>query len=109
MSHEEYVSSCRERAADIARGILDGTVPLLEGCHALASLHAALEVPERDSDFETFVVISSECDSLPIGAARFKWAPDALAKLEPEIQSAIAWATPLALPACRSVLQRFGA
>jgi hypothetical protein len=109
MSHEEYVSSCRERAVDLARAVLDGTFPLLEGCNGLASLQTAVEVPERDPDFETFNLISSECEALPIGAARAHWAPEALAKLEPEIQSAIAWATPLALPACRSVVQRFGA
>jgi len=109
MSHEEYVSSCRERAAGIALAVLEGAMPLLEGCYALASLQPELEVPERDPDFETFTVISSECDSLPLGTARSSWAPQALAKLEPEMQSAIAWATPLALPACRSVVQRFGA
>jgi hypothetical protein len=109
MSHEEYVLSSRQRAADLARGILSGTLPLLETCHALASLQTAVEVADRDGDFETFLLISSECDALPIGAVRSHWAPEALARLEPEIQSAIAWATPLALPACRSVVQRVGA
>ena len=108
MSHEEYVLYCRERAVELARGVLEHQVPLLEGCHALASLQTAVEVAERDPDFETFVLISSECEALPTGAIRSQWAPEALAKLEPEIQSAIAWATPLALPACRSVVQRFG-
>jgi len=109
MSHEEYVQTVRQQAADICSGILAGTIPLLEGCHSLASLRWEVEVDERDADFSTFAMISSETDALPIGDVRAHWAPEALAALEPRIQSAIEWATPQALPACRSVVQRFGA
>ena len=109
MSHEEYVLSVRREAAEIASGMLSGSVPMLEGCHALAGLRWQVELDDRDSDFFTFAIISSEIDHLPIGSVRQHWAPDALARLEPEIQSAIAWATPQAIPACRSIIQRFGA
>jgi len=109
MTHEEYVLSVRRQAVDIAAGVLAGEVPVLEGCHSLAALRWEVEVDERDPDFVTFAMISSEIDALPIGAVRSLWAPDALARLEPEIQSATSWATPQALPACQSVVQRFGA
>ena len=109
MTHEEYVLSVRRRAVEIATGILSGTVPILEGCHSLASLRWEVEVDDRDPDFVAFAMISSEIDALPIGEVRAHWAPEALMRLEPEIRSAIAWATPQALPACRSVVQRFGA
>ena len=109
MSHDQYVQSVRRRAADICSGILAGTIPLLEGCHSLAALRWEVEVDERDPDFFTFAMISSEIDALPLGEVRAYWAPEALVALEPEIQSAIEWATPQALPACRSVVQRFGA
>ena len=109
MAHEQYVQSSRHRAVGLAQGILAGSTPLLEGCHALASLHQAVEVAEQDADFKAFALVSSECDALPTGKARELWAPEALARLEPEVQSAIAWATPLVLPACRSIVQRFGA
>ena len=109
MSHDEYVRSCRDRAVAFAKGALAATVPLLEACHALAALYDAVEVSSPDPDFDVFSLISSECEALPIGAAREHWAPEALARLEPQIQSAVAWATPLALPACRSIVQRFGA
>ena len=109
MTHEQYVLSVRQQAAEIATGILAGEVPILEGCHSLAALRWEIEVDDRDPDFVTFAMISSEIDALPIGAVRAQWAPEALARLEPDIQSAIAWATPQALPACKSVVQRFGA
>lgn len=109
MTHEEYVLSVRREAVEIAAGILSGEVPVLEGCHSLAALRWEVEVDERDPDFMAFAIISSETDALPIGAVRTHWAPEAMARLEPEIQSAIAWATPQALPACKSLVQRFGA
>jgi hypothetical protein len=109
MTHDEYVLSVRRRAAEIAAGMLAGEVPILEGCHTLTSLRWEVEVGERDSDFVTFAMISSETDALPVGSVRAHWAPEALARLEPDIQSATAWATPQALPACQSLLQRFRA
>jgi hypothetical protein len=109
MTHEQYVLSVRRQAAEIAAGMLAGDVPVLEGCHSLAALRWELEVADTDPDFVTFAMISSEIDALPIGEARAHWAPEALATVEPDIQSAIAWATPQALPACESVVQRFGA
>lgn len=108
MTHEQYVMCVRRQAAEIAAGIIAGEVPVLEGCHSLASLRWEVEIDSCDPDFLIFTAISSEIDALPIGSVRAYWAPEALARLEPEIQSAIAWATPQALPACASVVQRFG-
>jgi len=109
MTHEEYVLSCRRRAVELAAGILAGNVQVLEGCHELASLRWEVEVHERDEDFATFTCISSETDMLPVGRVGALWSPEALASLEPQIQSAIAWAIQEAASACRSVIQRFGA
>lgn len=109
MSHEQYVQSARRRAVEICSGILDGAISVLEGCHSLASLRWEVDVDEWDKDFVVFAGISSETDALPVGEVREHWAPDALVKLEPEIESAIKWALPQALQACRSVVQRFGA
>jgi len=109
MAHQEYVVSCRNRAVEVANGMLSGAVPVLEGCNQLAALRAGVEVGERDPDFETFSLISSEIEALPVGDVRAHWASDALARLEPEMQSATEWATPLALPACQSLVSRFAA
>ena len=109
MSHEEYVLSARSRVVEICTAILAGTLDVLDGCHSLASLRWEAEVDEGDQDFVTFAAISSETDALPVGEVRKHWAPEALAKLDPDIQSATAWALPLAIPACKSVMRRFGA
>lgn len=108
MTHEEYVLLARQKAVRIAAGILSGEAPVLEGCHSLAALRWEVGVDACDPDFLTFVMISSETDTLPIGAVRARWAPEVLARFELEIQSAIKWATTQALPACESVVQRFG-
>jgi len=107
MTHEEYVLSCRQRVVELATGILAGSVQALEGCHELASLRWEVEVDEGDKDFLIFAAISSETDSLPVGQVRAHWSQEALARLEPQIQSAVAWATAQATPACQSVIQRF--
>ena len=89
-SREEYVFSLRQHAVMLAKGILSGEIPVLDGSHWLSALHHDVDVEENDPDFLTFDAISSEIDALPIGAIREYWAPEALAKIEPEIQSAIA-------------------
>lgn len=108
MTHEEYVLSVRSNAVRIAAGMLAGAVPILEGCHSLAALRWQVEVGERDPDFDLFVMLSSEIDALPVGQVRALWSAEALAQLEPEIQSAIEWATRYAVPACESIVRRFG-
>ncbi|MGO4549555.1 hypothetical protein AB4059_00405 [Lysobacter sp. 2RAF19] len=107
-NHEEYVLAARRRAAEIAAGILSGDVAVLEGSRLLDLIRWELEVDERDPDFDVFTAIASETDALPIGPVRQHWSPEALAKLESEIQSAIAWAAPLAAPACQAIVERFG-
>jgi hypothetical protein len=70
MTHEQYVASVRRRAAEMAAGILTGSVPVLEGCNALATLRCEVEVEveveveaeaeDHDPDFVSFAAISSE-------------------------------------------------
>jgi len=107
MSHEDYVLQVRGEAVRTCAGILDGSVGVLEGCHQLSSLRWEVEVDERDSDFETFSMISSEIEGLPIGNDRQHWSKAALAELEPDVQAAVAWAMPTARRACQSVIKRF--
>jgi len=61
----------RQKIAEVAQGILDGHVGIIDGARqirALCSGHVGLD--ERDPDLNTFVGIDSETDDLPIGAAR---------------------------------------
>ena len=109
MTHEQYVLSARQKAVEVSNGALSGEISVLEACLLLASLRWEVEIETTDPDFSTFVMISSEIDTLPIGSVREKWSPEALIKLEPEIQSATAWATPQVMSACKSIVHRFGA
>lgn len=109
MSYEQYVLSSRAKAACIAASVLAGALSVLEDCCQLDQLRSSVEVPDDDPDFQAFNIVQSETDSLPIGSVRKHWSHDALAKLTPELHSASEWAAPIALPACKSVVARFGA
>ncbi|XQA72689.1 hypothetical protein ACM9XA_14585 [Xanthomonas sacchari] len=108
LTHHDYVQACQRRAVEIATGIVTGSIPLLDGCHRLAALGHRVGVADDDPDFRMFSLIESETDALPIGPIRKEWAPDALAELAPELLHAEAWARPMAMRACHSVIARFG-
>lgn len=108
MQYEEHVLQARQEAIRICSGILEGNVDVLEGFHLLASLRWEVGVDDSDADFIVFVGISSEIDNLPIGEVRKYWSAEALERVAPDLQAAIAWAMPMATPACKSVVRRFG-
>lgn len=109
ISHEEYVLKKRKEAAEIANGMLDGSINYLEGAIKLASLRFEIEVGEDDGDFLAFTGISSEIDHLPLGSAREFWSTKALESHEPEIQRAVKWAKEVSLSECKSIAERFSA
>src|SRR5664279_2506097 len=91
-SHEEYVALQRSRVAALARDILTGNVDVLEAAHEIAHLRWEIEAPDNDAALDLFVGIESETDALPIGEERQHWSSEALARLEPDLQRARAWA-----------------
>ncbi len=109
MSHEEYVEKKRSRVAELASGMLDGSIHYLEGAIELSSLRFEVEVPEDDQDFIAVVAVASEIDNLPIGAPRQYWSKEALERHEPEVQKSIKWAKEFSLPQCKSLSERFSA
>jgi Protein of unknown function (DUF2489) len=109
ITNEQYVSTVRNRVAAVARGMLNGDIPFLEGAIELASLRHEAAVEERDPDFMPFAVIESEIDNLPIGAQRKHWSQDALDKHQSEIDNAIIWANEIGTEACQSLIKRFNA
>jgi len=109
VTHEQYVSTVRNRIAAIALGMLNGDVPFLEGAIELASLRHEAAVEESDPDFLPFVAIASEIDNLPIGEMRKNWSHEALIKHQPEIDDAIIWAKKIGTAACKSIAERFNA
>lgn len=108
-TRQDHILSMRQHAVMLAKGILSGDRPVLDGCLQLHALHPHVEVEDDDPDFLVFATISSRIDALPIGGVRQFWTAEALAEIEPDIQSAIDCATPLAMPACRSLVTRFEA
>ncbi|WP_237567850.1 DUF2489 domain-containing protein [Microbulbifer hydrolyticus] len=109
MSHEEYIEKQRKRAAEVASGMLDGSIHYLEGAIELSSLRFEVGLPDDDRDFLAFAGVSSEIDHLPIGAPRQYWSKDALERHELEIQQTIKWAMEVSLSECKSIVARFNA
>lgn len=90
-----------------ASQILSGRLDVLEGSRILSGLRREVDVPDNDPDFETFVLIDSETDNLPIGDARKLWSESALAALETDVGKARVWAMTAGEEALRSVVSRF--
>lgn len=72
------VSLYREILA-AARGVLDGTVGMVDAARTLTSISYALGV-ENDEPFISFRGIDSETDDYPLGDVRARWNPAALAR-----------------------------
>jgi hypothetical protein len=97
----------RKKLVDTVRRMLSGDVSFLEGARMIRD-SGALEVDDFDEDILPFVVIVSETDRFPLGEVRQLWDPDALAKLQPEIDSAEKWAIETAGRHCQRLIDRFG-
>ncbi|SCK34227.1 Protein of unknown function [Variovorax sp. HW608] len=105
----EYQTLERRRLVTIVRAMLSGELPFLEGAEQVLGIKSQLVgVADRDPDFDVFVVIRSETDHFPLENQRHLWAPEALARLEPEMKSAEKWASSFAPQACRNLIDRFG-
>lgn len=108
MTPEEEIGTLHLRIAETAAGMLDGSVPFIEGVRTLTHLLNRAGVARNDEDFDVLVAADSETDDLPVGEVRRHWAPEALQRLEPEIDAATAWAKQFASEACESLVARFG-
>lgn len=107
MSHVEYIKMKRERAVEVASGMLDGSIHYLEGAIELSSLRYEVGIPEDDKDFLVFIGIASEVDHLPLGSSRQYWSQEALDRHEHEIRQSIEWAKEVSLSECKSIVVRF--
>lgn len=98
----------KSRIVREARGVLDGSVDLLDASCKIYSYMSRLGFDRDDPDLIVFACIETEIDDLPIGAERENWATDALDRKEQDVQAARAWAERAGgLEACRSVITRF--
>ena len=106
MDHSQFVTHQRIEISAIARDILDGRTTWVEGARAITARRFDADL-ERDEDIIPFVGIDSETDALPYGEMQSLWKPEALAKLQPEIDKAEAWARTIAAKHCHNLIERF--
>jgi len=99
--------TARDRAIALASAVLTGEADLVEVSRELWSRLGELGLDWDDVDYHALGVIASETDHLPIGAERANWDPEALARKDPEVRDAYAWAEEIGLPACERVVARF--
>lgn len=97
----------RREIGKTAKAMLSGATSFIEGAREIRRL-AHEHGLRDDADIIVFVAIDSETDALPFGELRSMWNTEALAKLQPEIDSAEAWAREVGTAACERLVQRFG-
>lgn len=107
MSVEREAEQARVKMAETAQAMLNGTLSFIEGARQIASLREQAKLNRFDPDIIPFVAIDSETDALPFGPIRRLWAPDALAKLQPEIDAAETWAKDNGAEHCQTLIGRF--
>ena len=97
----------RAEVVRIARGILNGEIGLIRGCRAVHWPLALLGL-HVDDDFRVFTGVDSESCEFPVGDERQHWHPDALRKLDPELNAFDAHYRPYVEDACRKLIARLG-
>jgi hypothetical protein len=105
---EEEANDARCEVVALAKAMLAGHLPYIEGAYQICRLRSRLEgIEHRDPDFDAFVVIESETDALPLQAQRHLWSERALTELEPEFERRQKWAASIAEEACQRLITRF--
>jgi len=87
-----------------ARGMIEGRVPLVEGCRTLVRLRCQAELGPN-SALQAIAGIESETDDYPIGTVRVEYAAELLARLDAEISNYLEKVRPVALSACREIIK----
>jgi len=103
------VQLARLHAASIAAEVLAGRISAVIGAADLTRLRPSLDVPDDDPEFETFMVIDSESEGLPIGSVRQYWSAEALDRKAPDVAHAERWAMETGREAFQRVVERFAA
>jgi len=93
-------------ALRIAQGILDQRIHLDLGCRSIQLPMKELGV-RMVPDFMIFIGVDSEMDRFAIGEERQYWNPEALQKLDVELEKELQYYRPYVDEACHRVLQRF--
>ena len=97
----------RKEIGKRARAILSGKLSYLEGARKIFDLKHVADL-DLDPDTIPFTAIFSCTDALPLGEVRQHWMPEALEKLQPEIERMEQWAREYGQAACENLVKRFG-
>jgi len=108
MTHAHFVETARRRIAETARQMMRGDISFIDGARRIDRLRSSAELAASDTDIIPFIAIESETDALPNGDDSQYWAPDALMRLKPEIDSAEKWAQDIGTAAVNRLIERFG-
>jgi hypothetical protein len=107
-AHTEDEILARKQVVSLAQAMLEGKLPFLEGAYKLYGLsHKVGGVNLDDPDFLLFSAVSDQTDHLPFDEQRPLWQPEALKRLEPEINENENWARSVAWAACKNLIARF--
>ncbi len=98
------IDSARKAALDVLRGMLDGSMPLIEGCRTLVSLRFNANIPPSEA-FIVFIAVESETDDCPLGSVRNGYAPELLARSDAKIARILERDGPIIIDACRDVIR----
>lgn len=104
---EAWASAAKQKLAETAAAILDGSCSYIEGAREIVALRSPAMLDQFDPDILPFVGVYSETDALPVGKVRELWAPEALKKLEPEFEQKEQWARSFCEEHCVRLIERF--
>ncbi|WP_084168653.1 hypothetical protein [Paraburkholderia acidipaludis] len=103
----DSATQARQHFLDLLFSMLDGRLSYFEGAAQVLNIdRRLLGIPERDTDFEKFVLIRSETDHLPLRQQQSLWSADALEKLRGEFAQTEEWAKTFAPEACNNLIAR---
>lgn len=107
MLDESHLRVARKAVVDAARGLVDSTVPLVQGVRQLAALRFEVSRLDNDPDFTLFVAIASDSDHLPPDELRGQCAKAWLKKCDREARELEVLHRQQVRAACARLADRF--
>lgn len=105
----EVEAEARENLVSLVKSMLNGSITYFEGASKVLELKNKIGgISDQDKDFDTFLIIQSETDHLPLEKQKHLWSREALVKLQPEFIKTECWAETFAQKACKNLVDRFG-
>ena len=109
--HEHSYADYERRKSellDVAHGILNGEVGILEGSHAIAAIRHVIDPEQRDEDLLGLAGVESQTDHLALGDLRGRWDPELLIEKEAEIARWESFFRSTVLECCRCIISSYG-